>query len=250
METRLKSALRIPKQQLLLAIRAAIFVAALWLFADRDFGPLQLAAFVLIGAVLYFTPVFHALVVFSSFFVLMILSPIAMSVFGPQLEHPLLLAGFFGVLFYFLLGIKQVLFINRLKIYSALHLALMYCLSILFFAAPGGEWFFTRSLLLFLFAYILLREFFAMRMLPSGSRIRFLTALGAFLVIEATWAIGLLPIGFINAAGVLLIFIFTLEEALLASVDRRENRKGLLTEFITGVVLLLIVFGFSNWTLS
>lgn len=250
METRLKSALRIPKQQLLLAVRVAIFVAALWLFADRDFGPLQLAAFILIGAVLYFTPVFHALVVFSSFFVLMVLSPIAMSVFGPQLEHPLLLAGFFGVLFYFLIGIKQVLFINRLKIYSALHLALMYCLSILFFAAPGGEWFFTRSLLLFVFAYILLRELFTIRMLPGGGGARLLAALGSFLITEATWAIGLLPIGFINAAGVLLIFIFTLEEALLAAAGKKESRKGLLPEIITGVILLLIVFGFSNWTLS
>src|SRR5687768_179564 len=108
MAIKLRSVLKIRRQPLLLAVRALLFAASLWLLADQDFSALQFFAFIVIGGALYFVPVFQTLLVFPSFLTLMIISPIAMSVFGSQVAYPSLLALFFGLLFYILLGIKQV----------------------------------------------------------------------------------------------------------------------------------------------
>lgn len=249
MAIKLKSALKIPRQQLLLAVRAALFASSLWLLADRDFSPVQLFAFILIGVVLYVTPVFQTLLIFPSFLTLMIVSPIAMSVFGPQVGYPSLLAGFFGLLFYIILGIKQVVFINRVRLHHMLHLALFYGLSILFFAAPGGDWFVGRSVAIALISYMLFREFFIMRGIERGPRLKLISVLGSFLAVEAVWAISLLPIGFINAAGTLLVILFMFEELVTRAMQGSLNRNTVMLELTTGVALLVAIFSFSNWAL-
>ncbi len=249
MAIKLKSVLKIQKQQLLLLIRAVLFATSLWLLADQDFSALQLLAFVIIGAVLYFIPVFQTLLVLPSFFVLMTISPIALSVFGPQVSYPSLLAAFFGLLFYILLGIKQFVFVARIKLHQALHLALLYCVSILFFAAPGGDWFVTRSLLLAFFAYFLIREFFLIRGFAKDAQMKLTSALIAFVLVEFVWAINLLPIGFINAAGVLLVLLFTLEELLVFALRDTLTRRELVLELSTCFTLIATIFAFSNWTL-
>ncbi len=249
MAIKLKSALKIPRQQLLLAVRAVLFASSLWLLADRDFSPVQLFAFIIIGAVLYFTPVFQTLLIFPSFLTLMIVSPIAMSVFGPQVSYPSLLAGFFGLLFFVTLGIKQVVFINRVRLHHMLHLALVYGLSILFFAAPGGDWFVTRSFGLALITYMLLREFLIVRGIARGPQLKLVAVLGAFLIIEAVWVISLLPIGFINAAGTLLVIVYMFEEVATKVLQGSLNRNVVMLELATGIALIAAIFSFSNWAL-
>lgn len=249
MAIKLKSVLRIRKQPLLLAVRAFLFAISLWLLADRAFSSIQLIAFIIIGAVLYFTPVFQTLLIFPSFLVLMTVSPIAMSVFGPQLSYPSLLAGFFGVLFYVILGVKQVVFVSRAKLHHALHLALFYFMGILFFAAPGGDFFVSRSLLFALLGYMLVREFLIIRSGERSARIKLMSALITFSLVEAVWALSLLPIGFINAAGALLVFVFTLEEIVMLSIKKILTRRALLLELSTFFVLLITIFSFSTWAL-
>jgi hypothetical protein len=249
MAIKLKSALKIPRQQLLLVVRALVFTTSLWLLADRDFSPFQLSAFILIGAVLYFTPVFQTLLIFPSFLALMILGPIAMSVFGAQIEYPSLLAGCFGILFFIILGIKQVVFVSRVKLYHVLHLALLYGMSILFFAAPSGDWFIVRSLAFALLTTLLFREFLFIRASERGAGAKLFSAVFSLLCVEALWVISLLPIGFINAAGVLLVLIFSIEEVAVLSLKAGLNRRSLMLELITGVALIATIFIFSNWSL-
>lgn len=249
MVTKLKSVLRIPKQQSLLAVRAAIFAAALWLLVDRDFGFFQLVAFILIGIVLYATPVFQTLLLFPSFVALMIVAPLSMAVFGPQLGAPVLLAAFFGFLFYLIIGIKQVVLAHRAKWHHLLHLALVYSLSLLFFAAPGGDWFVGRSLLFMAVLCLLLRELFLVRGATRSVLLRLHIILIAFMSVQALWVIGLLPIGFINSAGIALVFIFIAEEFALGRFFGGLSRKKVTTELATFATLMLVIFGFSTWTL-
>jgi hypothetical protein len=199
--------------------------------------------------VLYFTPVFQTLLVFPSFLVLMIISPIAMSVFGPQIAYPSLLAAFFALLFFFILGIKQVIFVSRTQIHHALHLALVYCASLLFFAAPGTDWYVIRSLAFAFMLYLLVREFLIIRNAQRGQAVKLMSATISFMLIEAVWVVSLLPIGFINAAGILLVCAFTLEELVTRSMQQTLTRSALATELATLVALLLTIFIFSSWTL-
>lgn len=249
MAIKLKSALRIPRQQLLLAVRALVFTTSLWLLADRAFSSFQLAAFILIGAVLYVTPVFQTLLILPSFLALMILGPIAMSVFGSQIEYPSLLAACFGILFFIILGIKQVVFVNRAKLHHVLHLALLYGMSILFFAAPSGDWFILRSLAFAALSTLLIREFLLIRIGERGPAAKLVSALFSLLLVEALWVLSLLPLGFINAAGVLLVLIFTLEEVAILSLKGELTRKSLVLELATGIALIVAIFFFSNWSL-
>lgn len=249
MEIKLKSVLKIRKQPLLLAVRALLFSTSLWLLADREFSGFQLIAFIIIGAVLYFIPVFQTLLVFPSFLTLMIIGPIAMSVFGSQVAYPSLLAGFFGLLFYIILGIKQVVFLNRLKLHHTLHLGLFYFMSILFFAAPGEDLFVIRSLSFAALSYLLLREFFLIRGFTRNSRLRLMSALGSFVIVEGVWVLGLLPIGFINAAGALLVLLFIIEELLTFAHEGRLNKRLVLQELTVFVLLLITIFSFSTWSL-
>ncbi|MDO8602014.1 MAG: hypothetical protein Q7R62_02735 [bacterium] len=250
MAIKLKSVLKIQKQQLLLTVRALLFASSLWLLADQEFSTFQFFAFILIGAVLYFIPVFKTILILPSFIALMIVSPIAMSVFGPQIQYPSLLAGFFGVLFYLILGIKQMIFVNRAKLHHVLHLALIYCASVLFFAAPSADWFVVRSLFFGVFSYMLVREFLLIQGSERGARVKLISALIAFLLVEAVWVLGLLPLGFINSAGMILIFIFAIEELVVLIERNNLTRRALILELTTFTVLLITIFSFSSWTLS
>ncbi len=250
MAIKLRSVLKIRRQPLLLTVRALLFTVSLWLLADGDFSVFQLAAFVVIAAALYLQPVFHTLLLLPSFLALLITAPIAMSVFGPQMPLPFLLAAFFGVLFYILLGIKQIVFINRAKLHQALHLGLFYIMGLLFFAAPAGEHFIGRSLLLGVLLYLLLREFFAVRELAATPRLKLICAITAFLMVESVWAIGLLPLGFLNAAGAALVLLFLFEELVTQSFKGPLIKRVVTHELIAAALLLLTIFAFSNWQLS
>jgi hypothetical protein len=153
----------------------------------------------------------------------------------------------FGFLFFILLGIKNVTLVRRREWHTVLFIALVYGISLLFFTSitNGNPW--VDVLLLGLFSYLLLREYFVIQEHVKSRALTVITLTLSLLIIEVAWAISLLPLGFSKAASVL-----TLLAMMSAGVTDRYLRGTLTARFlrlslIVVLVLIVLVFLSVRW---
>jgi len=231
MALKLKSVLE--NQQLTLLFKALMFGAFLL------FTPPLL--FIIAALFLYFKPLFNTFSFFSSFIILLILSL--------SLTNGLLAAILFSFVFYIILGVKNLVFINRWRWYHLLHLSLFYSTFLLFFLSDNTSNFFFKSFGLFLISVFLLREFlkFAAADFPKR-RLLISWALSLF-VVEITWVIGLLPLGFLNSANLALLSVFALGDLTLHHFRGTLGRKVVLSTAALFVLLTLLIFATSQWSI-
>lgn len=245
MAERLKSILK--RGHWLLALKGALFGASWLLFPGW--------LFLLAALALYFKPLFQPGKLFRSFLVLLAASFAARGL-APELElmfsgAAYFLALYLGGLFFFLMGIKDLAFTHRLNRYFTLYGGLF--LAVLVFSFwhlyyPEPFRFLTVSLLFAAASVFLFREFLGL-VLEDRKRRRLLVWTLALLTFELFWAAGLLPIGFLSQAALVLLFIILGTELL------REHLAGALTRtYVLRAVTVLIfavlgIFAASSWEL-
>jgi len=247
MVTKLKSVLKSP--QLLLALKAAAFGIGL------NFLPAAL--FVPLAILLYAIPFFRTIELTRPFFVLLVVSLLALRTVN-RWDYSLFLIVYFAFLFYLILGIKDLVVIKRAGWYRFLNLALVHMILLLFFYY-NQEFFLIKLLIVFCALLFLLKACLPM---PTGRQAvgkellknRLAVWLIAFLMAQGIWVIGLLPIGFINAAnfGLLAYFIMLdLAEYQLSGPAYRQAgylpRRRILTDTTIFVLLALLIFATSRW---
>lgn len=245
MAIKFESVFVIPKRQLLLAAKAAVFGISLWLLAKGGFGFFDLVAFWIIAAILYFKPMFNSAALLRSFIVLVILSPIAVSTLDAGARYPFFFAVLLAVLFFVLLLIKQNLVVDKVSWHYFLLLSLFYTLFMLFFSASST--FILRSLLVVVAALFLLKEFWRFRSIPEAASFSLLDLVVGLSLFELLWAIGLLPLGFLNAAAAALLVLFFMLEVSHLSLAKMLHRRALLVRFCICAALLLVVFLNTSW---
>jgi hypothetical protein len=76
---------------------------------------------------------------------------------------------------------------------------------------------------------------------------RFISLVFAFLALELFWAVNLLPIGFINSAVLLTLFVFLMRDFTIAYSSGRLNRRFFIYHFLLFVVLAVLIFFNSKW---
>ncbi len=237
METKLKSVLRNP--QLRLGFKSAVF-GALLLFAH----PL---VFLAGGAFLYLKPIFRTFEMIGPFILLTGISLLlAKTTVG---GYYFFLSGVYSaVIFYLILGVKDLIFVRRADWHRVLNLALAYGAFLLFFYY-SQEFFLAKILTLFFVTLFLLRIFSAIGGSAFGGKKRLVYWLLAFLILEAVWAVSFLPIGFVNSAGIVALVYFTLTDLSLRYLENKLTRRKILTDATIFVLLLLAIFAFSRWSL-
>jgi len=237
MEARLESTLRtIPWW---LTLKAAIFGAA-WLL-------LPFWLFFLLALALYFFPLFEpgrlAVPLLSTLFFTWLLTP------------NLWAAVFLGLLFFFILGIKDLIFIHRFPAYEAL-IFLLFALAFLNFFAhfdrPNAPGLLPGLGLLFLFFALLYWSFlrYGERSLPGGipARRKFLTGLLAlFLLGEWLAVLVFLPLNFFLATALLLLGAVSLVELLWSHAEKKLTCREILVHFSAALVFLTIVLAANSW---
>lgn len=235
MATKLKLVFR--SQKLKLALKALIFAGLLFLAGWTGFNPLPISLF-LVGAVfLYASPLFKTVELIKPFAVLLVVSLWSFSSVSGWFS--ILALGYLGALFYLLLGVKEIVFLQRATWYRVLNVGLAYSLFLLFFY-HGQATYWLRAILLFLALILLLGDFLKKR------PVYWLLAL---VLLEIAWALGLLPIGFIGAANLALLVYFILVDFVRRQVDGELTKRVILINVTLFTVLLIVVFGLSRWGL-
>lgn len=237
MELKLKSVLQ--SQQSILLFKALIFLGFLTLVYIGNFSLVPILFFLTIAIVLYSKPIFNTFYFWASFAILLILA----------LNSPpsFFAAVFYAFLFYIILGLKNLVFINRVNWHQALHLSLFYVLFMFFWGLDGATPFLLKLSGIFLTSLFLLREFFKVAAVDFSKRSIAASWVFALLVVEAVWAISWLPIGFLNSAALALLAIFVLINLILHYFKGTLNKKIVLSAITFFILFMLLIFITSKW---
>lgn len=190
-----------------------------------------------------------------SFLVLVLTAFFALRFFGTSFYLAFFSCLVFSFLFYLLLGLTAFIFKNRHSVYLFLNTGLFLAVFLLFFSVDKSKYFLFLNFLLFLIIYFLIKECFdflrsavqnSLFLIPNS---QFIALVLAFLSLELFWAISLLPIGFINSAILLVLFVFLMRDFTLAYCSGRLNRRFLIYHSLIFVVLVILIFSTSKWSI-
>ena len=219
------------------------------ILGQGGFSLLSGSVFVLVASVLYLRPLFENYPTKYAFAILLPLTIIAIdTVQGTLLFLPMVLV--LAILFYWILGIKDFIFVKRSRIYYAIALSMLYLIFLLFFASDRSLLFFIKYFSVFAAAALLFREWLRLIALfhfPQRERVAALV--GAFLIAQLLWATALLPIGFLNSANLMLLCTFVIAELLVNYFKDSISRDFLRLLAFVFAFLFLLIYWTSSWTL-
>lgn len=164
----------------------------------------------------------------------------------------------FGVLFFILLAIKNLFFINRENYYHFLNNFLFFIVFLIFFQIGKEQFFWLWHLILFLAVFALFKEPLIQRDYFSGGqaksnfpinlqKINLLASGLAILIIQYGWAVSLLPIGFLNSAALMTASALILKDLLANYLNGLLSRRIVLKNITLFVISSLIIFMASTW---
>lgn len=250
MVTRLKSALRTLKHTLAsnrnIILKGVIYALLLGFVVRDEFSLSSMALFFGLGFLLYVQPVFQTMSHLTPFILLTFIAVFTLRVFQLGQWYPLLVA-FFGLLFFVLLGLKNVSFLHRRVWYTLFELSLMYLTAVAYFIVDKSQHLLLASFILYVAVYMLSKRFF----LAGGARMSRhikVTSLALSLVaLELCWAFSVLPIGFMSAAGLLTLYIGTLQEMLRLYLEGTLTPRAVRYYLLFLLVVFIVVLFFSSW---
>lgn len=226
--------------------KAAIFGLLLWYVQAANFAFWPTFFFSLLSLVFYMQPVSKAFTFGTSFLLVVALALLLTSRFVITLPiemhagllGQLLFAAAFGFAFFVLLGIKNVVLVERRQWHVVLFIGLIYGISLLFFVSLTNLHPWRNALLLGLFAYLLYREYFSAQEHPKTRALTLISLALTLVTIELAWVISLLPLGFSKEASVLTLFAM-----MIASATDRYLRGTLTARFLrlSGALVLVLV---------
>ncbi len=166
----------------------------------------------------------------------------------------LLAAGFLGFLFYLLLGIKNLSFIHRKESYYFLTGCLLLMIFSLLFSADRTGDFLLKSFIAVSGVYLVFRESFDLFTAESnGLRVSLFksstAAIFSLLLFQGVWGISLLPIGFINSASLVLLFVLVLEDLAINHWEGTLTRRLMLRDASLFMFAVALIFAGSKWVL-
>lgn len=157
----------------------------------------------------------------------------------------------FGTLFFLLLGVKNFAFIHRQNIFNVLSGFLYFMVSVAFFIVDKSKSlsFLFYYLITFFAFYFILKESFDF--LPANfpkSRKSLIVIGTTFLIAELLIGVALLPIGFLNSAALMLLFVFILEDFISYYLKGGLNRRIILNNITILIAAVIFIFATSKWT--
>ncbi len=225
------------------AIWRCALVSAAWAFTPY---------LVFLGAsvYMYVTPFFRPMAFIFSFGVFLALGKIFSEV--GNINTVLVIAVLLGIALYLLLGVKDLLFINRAPAIFLFELILIGGIFFAFFwfAQPALFGIAAANVYVFIALLALLGEYFAF-LLPEKKRgiARGAAAIMAFILFQILWAVSLLPLDFIHAALLMTIITFSMSDIAVSSLKKRLSARRLAIDVSAATLLVAILFLFSRWTL-
>ncbi len=222
-------------------------------FFNFSFSAFLIFSLLLVG--IYFSQLPERGQLRISFFVLALTALSALNFFADSLYLVIFGCLIFGFLFYLLLGLTDFIFENRRTVCLFFNTCLFLAVFSLFFGADKSKHFLLINALLFLAIFLLFRECFNfLRSVSQNSSFIihnsvFIALVFAFLGLELFWAINLLPIGFINSAILLTLFVFLMRDFVLVYFSGRLNRRFFVNHLLVFIILVIFIFTNSKWSI-
>lgn len=176
----------------------------------------------------------------TSFFLTVVFAPVAVGLTAISIIP-------ITILFWGFLALIDFKFPDRFLAYGILNISLL-ILVFAVFAALGGVWGLGYwGLIFFIVVWALFQE--AIGFYGFKGRKRWLTAgVLSFATFQIFWFVQLLPLGVINSAVFMTVFMVLLREIMRSHIRGRLNRAFLLQQFTFLVVFWIIIFAASQWT--
>lgn len=232
-----------------LTFKPAVFAGLLiWQLSVKPDGFLPVLLFLLVGFYFYWRPVFWGSQFFNSFLILLIISFLAIKFLNFGIFGVISILGL-ATLFYWLLGVKNLIFANRSSVYYLLNSILLFLIFLFFFLVDKLQFFSVKYLLAGLGIFMLSREFLSFFITDFPKRKVLIAAGFSFLTLEFLWAISLLPIGFLNSAALMLFAALILMDFIVHHFSGTLTRRIILRNATSWIVLSIIIFAASNWSL-
>ncbi|OGM93272.1 hypothetical protein A2333_02720 [Candidatus Wolfebacteria bacterium RIFOXYB2_FULL_49_7] len=163
-----------------------------------------------------------------------------------------LASALFGALFFLLLGIKEFVFLRRQAIFNFLSGSLYFFVGGSFFVADkdAGGSFLLYALLSSVVFYLLIKESIDFFMEDAPKRKKEVLAIGStLLIMEFLGIVGILPIGFLNSAALIVLIVFVFEDLIYHHLKGALSRQIVLNNVTILIVCLLFIFATSKLTL-
>ncbi len=231
METKLKLVFQNPK--LRLAVKTLVFAFLLGTLSSGRLGFFPILFFGICAGFLYAIPFFRTFELGGPFILLLAEVIMTVQTFSSGIV-PML---YFAVLFYLILGIKDLALVDRESWQRVLVLLLSYPLFIMFFYYPGTSEF-LRLFGIFIGFVILMKQVIVHR------AARWLVS---FLGLQIAWAISLLPIGFLSQSGLAALSWILLADIAYYHQEHKLTKRTVLIHGTLLTTLTLLVFVFSRW---
>lgn len=191
----------------------------------------------------------------ASFIALFAVSLLAVNLSDVSGQWSVVISLFFGVLFFLILGVKNLSFVNRRPIYHFLNNFLFLAVFIMFYASDKSRFFAVKYLAAFFGIYLLFYEvltfigrFEKENQAPfAASKLNLLSFGMAFSIFQLLWAVSLLPIGFLNAGALMLVFILIAKDLTFAHLNGNLSRTIILKNITLLMVSVLVIFSASKW---
>lgn len=235
----IKLRLALQNHQLQLVFKAAVFAALLALVKLSGFGIISVALLLAGVLLLYFQPIFQSLTYFIPLTIFLITALLVVYQTPGHYFWPAVL--FLSLLFYLLLGVKNIFFVTRERLYFLFNLAILYLIFFLFFASAKEFFFIPKLILLFMITMFIFGEIIRFRR-------PLVNAVLALLLIQFIWAISLLPIGFFQSTNLAFLAVLALSDFTRSYFRqsltlRRSLRKAILFAALASLILLTSKWG-------
>ncbi|MFA6407415.1 MAG: hypothetical protein WCV80_01775 [Candidatus Paceibacterota bacterium] len=157
---------------------------------------------------------------------------------------PILIVIVFTTLLSVLLGLLRFFFHDRVAVYGVVNTVLLFGFFLHFFIFP-----LSWTLLFFtaIGVFLLLREFFLFAQIPWQGRVFLGSIVASFLSLELAFLVRFLPLGFINAALFLCLFLVLLRDAIKAHFEGSFNLSFALRSSVILLFGTALIFAASPW---
>ncbi len=226
----------------------ALAVFAVFLIYRFGFHPLAVVVGTLIFVVIYFREIEERRFLKISFLLLPLLFLAAAGFINPLTPGLAALVLVFAVLFFVMLGLVNLFFKERFLVYSVFNTAFLISLLLFFFyLARGPENFWILGVILFFSVFLILRESFVFFGLPGGRRTTLYSGILSFISLEFFYVLQFLPLGFVNAAAFLAIFLILGKDIVVSSAKGNLNFSFAMRQTTFFAVLTIAIFAASRW---
>lgn len=245
MVEKLKSVWRIVQLQLIL--KSLIFAGLLLWVKTSQFGVLPILLFIAVGFVLYFRN--HSrnnLENIYSFLTLLLVAMFGISLLS-HYQFILPAVFFFSVLFYLILGIKEFSFVRRYEWNSVKNILLIYSIFLIYFMSNKYTFFYLKYLAVFVAIFLLIKEWLFWLEPNFPKRYNLVAFVFSFLILQIIWAVSILPLGFLNSASLMTVFVYIIFDSCTDYFKGVLTKKQIIKNFIILALSLITVFFFTKW---